>query len=70
MFTSPVIAMLGGTAVLVAKDNSAVTIVIPAEGPSLGVAPSGTWRCISARLKNVFFGSISTRNVLANVWAI
>ena len=63
-------AMFGGTAVFVANDNSAVTMVIPAEGPSLGVAPSGTCKCISARLKNVFFGSISTRNVLANVCAI
>ena len=27
----------------VKADTSEVTIVIPAEGPSLGMAPSGTW---------------------------
>lgn len=40
--TSPVMAIFCLTGVLVAKDIRAVTIVTPALGPSLGVAPSGT----------------------------
>jgi len=40
---SPLIARLARTFREVNADTSAVSIVIPAEGPSLGVAPSGTW---------------------------
>lgn len=39
---SPVIATSCRIGVFLAKDKSAVTIVQPALGPSLGVAPSGT----------------------------
>lgn len=37
--TSPVMATFCRTGMLVAKDSRAVTIVQPALGPSLGVAP-------------------------------
>lgn len=37
--TSPVMATFSRTGWLVAKDNKAVTMVQPALGPSLGVAP-------------------------------
>ena len=40
--TSPVIATVEGTALPVRRDASAVVSVIPALGPSFGVAPSGT----------------------------
>src|SRR5690554_3123375 len=43
---SPVIARLGRTLRCVYNDDSDVTIVIPADGPSLGIAPSGTWICV------------------------
>ena len=33
------------------SDTIAVTSVMPAEGPSLGMAPSGTCRCRSTRSK-------------------
>ncbi|EJX08454.1 membrane-associated protein [gut metagenome] len=39
---SPVMAVLARTLRCVRAETIAVTIVIPAEGPSLGVAPSGT----------------------------
>lgn len=39
---SPVIATSCRMGTFFAKDKSAVTIVQPALGPSLGVAPSGT----------------------------
>ena len=32
--------------------QNAVAIVMPAEGPSLGTAPSGTWICMSLSLWN------------------
>ena len=40
---SPVIATSHLTGILVKADNTAVAIVTPADGPSLGVAPSGIW---------------------------
>ena len=40
---SPVIATLERTGIPVNADTSAVHIPTPALGPSLGVAPSGTW---------------------------
>src|SRR6266702_735428 len=49
---SPVMATRGRTARPVSSDTIAVTRVMPAEGPSLGMAPSGTWRCRSTRSKN------------------
>ena len=39
---SPVIAIFFFTNLLVKRETKDVNIVIPAEGPSLGVAPSGT----------------------------
>ncbi len=32
------------TGLVIARDKRLVAMVTPAEGPSLGVAPSGTWR--------------------------
>lgn len=40
--TSPVIATFFRIGLFIANDNKAVTIVIPALGPSFFVAPSGT----------------------------
>ena len=42
-----VIATVACTGMLVSADTSAVAMPIPALGPSLGVAPSGTWMCTS-----------------------
>lgn len=39
--SSPVIAKWGLTTLLRAREIKALAIVIPAEGPSFGVAPSG-----------------------------
>src|SRR6185503_16872110 len=44
---SPVMATSRRTGCLVRADTSAVAMVIPAEGPSLGMAPSGTWMWMS-----------------------
>lgn len=41
--TSPVIATSARTVRPVRSETSAVTIVTPALGPSLGIAPAGTW---------------------------
>ncbi len=48
---SPVIAMSPRTGRRVSSDASAVAMVTPADGPSLGMAPDGTCRWISAFLK-------------------
>ena len=45
---SPVIARFGLTGRPDSADASAVTIVTPADGPSFGIAPAGTWMWISA----------------------
>jgi hypothetical protein len=47
---SPVIATSPRTGRPEQRDASAVTIVTPADGPSFGIAPAGTWRCTSASL--------------------
>ena len=44
---APVMAIFGLTLSPVTRDASAVVSVIPAEGPSLGTAPAGTWICRS-----------------------
>ena len=38
----------------VSADTRAVAMVMPAEGPSLGITPSGTWMCTSWRRLNSF----------------
>ncbi|MCY1369027.1 hypothetical protein D9M69_560440 [compost metagenome] len=48
---SPVMATSARTGMPVSDDTSAVVIAAPALGPSLGVAPSGTWMWMS-RLSN------------------
>ena len=49
--TSPVMATSLRTGMPVITDTTDVTIATPADGPSLGVAPSGTWTWMS-RLSN------------------
>ena len=49
---SPVIAIRGRTGRPVSSETIAVVSVTPAEGPSFGMAPSGTCRCRSTRSKN------------------
>src|SRR5688500_17396223 len=44
---SPVIAKSDRTGRRIKSDASATVIVTPALGPSLGVAPAGTWICMS-----------------------
>ena len=44
---SPVIATSSDTGCPRASDTSAVAIVMPADGPSFGTAPAGTWMCTS-----------------------
>ena len=46
---SPVMAVSGRTRRPLRSDVSAVNIVTPALGPSLGTAPAGTWMCTSWR---------------------
>ncbi len=50
---SPVIATSLRTGMPVRALTMAVAIVIPADGPSLGMAPAGTWMC------RVFFSNVS-----------
>jgi len=40
-------AVNGRTCLRLAKDTNAVTMVTPAEGPSFGMAPAGTWMWMS-----------------------
>ncbi len=49
---SPVMARSERTGRPVRSDTSAVAIVTPAEGPSFGIAPAGTWTCTSERSQN------------------
>ena len=49
--TSPVIPTQWSTFLPLKVEIIAVAIVIPADGPSLGIAPSGTWICKSLCLK-------------------
>src|SRR5262249_36961591 len=48
---SPVMARSPRTGRPVSSDAIAVAIVTPADGPSFGFAPDGTWTCISALVK-------------------
>ena len=45
--TSPVMAMSLRTGAPVSTETMLVTMAMPADGPSLGVAPSGTWTWMS-----------------------
>ena len=50
---SPVIATSFRTGTRVSAETSAVASVMPADGPSFGMAPSGTWTWTSVlRLKS------------------
>mmetsp|Transcript_9743 Transcript_9743/g.25005 ORF Transcript_9743/g.25005 Transcript_9743/m.25005 type:complete len:271 (+) Transcript_9743:1069-1881(+) len=68
--TSPVIARSGRTLRPSARESSAVIIVQPAEGPSLGVAPAGTCTWILLFWKKSFSGSSCRRQSLAQACAI
>ena len=48
---SPVIATSPRTGRRVSSETSAAAMVTPADGPSLGIAPEGTWTWISDDLK-------------------
>ena len=50
---SPVIARFVRTGRPVSSEASAVAIVTPADGPSFGIAPAGTWTCMSTLLEEV-----------------
>ena len=50
---SPVIATSWRTGRPVSSDASAVAIVTPADGPSFGTAPAGTWMWMSQVLEEV-----------------
>ena len=52
---SPVIATSFLTGLFVRADKTDVAIVIPADGPSFGTAPSGTWMWMS--VLDLKFGS-------------
>lgn len=59
--TSPVIAKFCRTGLFVARDNNAVIIVHPAEGPSLGVAPCRTIRqmtTVRIRASTIHYGRL------------
>ena len=47
---SPVIATSRRTGMRSSAETSAGAIVMPADGPSLGMAPSGKWTWMSTRL--------------------
>ena len=47
--TSPVMAMSRCTGMPVIVEMMAVAMAMPADGPSFGVAPSGTWTWMSRR---------------------
>ena len=66
---SPVMARLGRTGLSMASERSAVTMVQPAEGPSFGVAPSGTCRCTQFSTRNWLSPEpdLSAWNTLAKV---
>ncbi len=48
---SPLMATSWRTGTLASALTSAVAIVTPADGPSLGIAPAGTWTCTSTPLR-------------------
>ena len=50
---SPVIATLSRTGRAVMSDTSAVAMVMPALGPSFGIAPAGTWTWMSCSANHV-----------------
>eukprot|EP00419_Tripos_fusus_P068638 CAMPEP_0172888758 /NCGR_PEP_ID=MMETSP1075-20121228/137198_1 /TAXON_ID=2916 /ORGANISM="Ceratium fusus, Strain PA161109" /LENGTH=143 /DNA_ID=CAMNT_0013742689 /DNA_START=104 /DNA_END=532 /DNA_ORIENTATION=- len=65
--SSPVMATLGSKDLFKAKLISAVAMVTPAEGPSFGTDPSGTFRWMRASSRNEFAGSSSRAKSLAYV---
>jgi hypothetical protein len=67
---TPVIATSEMTGVPNASESRAVTVVQPAEGPSLGTAPWGTCKCTVPCSRTVFSGSRARRRWRAYVCAI
>uniref|UniRef100_A0A6B0V2T5 Putative secreted protein n=1 Tax=Ixodes ricinus TaxID=34613 RepID=A0A6B0V2T5_IXORI len=63
--TSPVMATPGSTGLPSARESRAVTMVMPALGPSFGTAPSGTWRWTCAFWRKSFSGSWERRKLFA-----
>ena len=62
---SPVIATSLRTGRPDIADTSAVAIVTPADGPSFGIAPAGTWMCASIA-PEPSFGMPSSRRVASS----
>ena len=58
---SPVMATSERTGIPVSSDTIAVAMVTPAEGPSFGVAPAGTWTWTSFRCNESAMSSSAAR---------
>ena len=67
--TSPVMAQSAGNATPLTSEAMAVVMVTPADGPSLGTAPSGTWICRSFSLKSFAFSGKRLLTRLTAIWA-
>src|SRR5256885_12845667 len=63
--SSPVMAVFSFTGFFVDRDNKAVTIVTPAEGPSFGVAPSGMCKWMLFSNRKLLLSSTVARKALA-----
>ena len=63
---SPVIATSGRTGTPRAADTIAVAIVTPADGPSFGMAPAGTWMCRSCLLS--ISGAMPSATASCRTW--
>jgi len=61
---SPVIAKFDGTFLFIAKLIKAVVMAVPADGPSLGVAPSVKCTWIVRSLRVYFYSSVKNRKAL------
>ena len=62
---SPVIATSDRTGTPRAAETIAVAIVTPADGPSFGIAPAGTWTCRSCLVSKS--GAMPSRRLLPHV---
>ena len=65
--TSPVIATFCLTGLSRARESKAEMMVTPALGPSLGVAPSGTWRWMGMEEKKLLSGYLSNKKLCISV---
>ena len=65
-------AKSGRTGLLSASESREVMIAHPALGPSLGVAPAGTWMWMAFSEKKLggAWGTCCSRKARENVWAM